>query len=50
MDEMAVKYRVKSIKDLYHLINDQATELPQSRDLLLKWIDELSDMVDEEKH
>jgi len=49
MDEMAVKYRVKSIKDLYHLMNNEITELPQSRDLLLKWINELDDMVDEEK-
>jgi len=49
MDEMAIKYRVKSIKDLYLLMNNEITELPQSRDLLLKWINELDDMVDEEK-
>jgi hypothetical protein len=49
MDEIAVKYRVKSIRDLYILINKEITELPQSRDLLLKWIEELSEMVDEEK-
>ena len=46
MDEIGVKYRVKSIRDLYILMNKEITELPQCRDLLWKWIEELSEMVE----